>query len=318
DNEQVIEKVVCDNSEHFFGPASFFLPKKLIRTRDGFGTLPDGFAVDLASRTWYLVEAELGHHSVWNHIAPQIAKQLVAVSTPESKQILEDLVIQFFHESDEVNEKFKEENILDIDVRRVIGDILKKPPIIGIPIDRITPDLKEWAETLRCVAKLWIVKKYVEFGNPENVAYDIPEEFRPALDTEEEKAGSRTGQAFYDVTLSDLIQAGLLAAGGKMVMKYRPRGGRIKKYTATVTGDGELIVLGRKFRSPSYAAVFSIQNAGSQRQTANGWKSWKTGKGATLLELRDKYLMEQETTKDKRDVTLIPHASRNKGKRHQR
>ena len=58
-NEQEIEDVVVANAEYFFGPASIFIPKKLIRTKDGFGTIPDGFAVDLASRTWFVVEAEL-------------------------------------------------------------------------------------------------------------------------------------------------------------------------------------------------------------------------------------------------------------------
>ena len=49
DNEQEIENVVIENAEYFFGASSIFLPKKLIRTRDGFGTIPDGFAIDLTS-----------------------------------------------------------------------------------------------------------------------------------------------------------------------------------------------------------------------------------------------------------------------------
>jgi hypothetical protein len=30
-----------------------------------------------------------------------------------------------------------------------------------------------------------LLKKYIEFGSPENVAYEIPEEYRPVLDTTE-------------------------------------------------------------------------------------------------------------------------------------
>jgi hypothetical protein len=145
---------------YFFGASSIFLAKKLIKTREGFGAIPDGFAIDLASRTWYVVEAEVVHHSVWSHIAPQVAKQMIAVATPESRQILEEIMIQMFTESEDVKEKFKEEKIREIDIRKVLGEILSKPPVIGMPIDRISQDLKEWAGTLRNDVRLWVVKKY--------------------------------------------------------------------------------------------------------------------------------------------------------------
>lgn len=290
DSEKEIEDVVNENSEYFFGASSFFLTKKLIRTRDGFGTVPDGFAIDLASRTWFVVEVELIEHSVWNHIAPQIAKQLVAVSTNESRQLLEEIVILMFTESDEIKEKFKEEGIREIDVRKVVGQILKKSPVIGMPINRITQDLKEWAGTLKNEVKLWIVKKYAEFGNSVNVAYEIPEEFRPALDTVEETEKNKAGVTLYDVTLSNLIADGVVSVDEEFVMIYKPKGGTQKKYCAKITSDGEMVVLDRKFRSPSYAALFGIQDAGSSRKTVNGWTSWKNSNGLTLAELREKYL----------------------------
>jgi len=43
-NEQEIEDLVIANSEHFFGPSSIFLQKTKIKTKDGFGTIPDGFS----------------------------------------------------------------------------------------------------------------------------------------------------------------------------------------------------------------------------------------------------------------------------------
>jgi hypothetical protein len=295
ENEQEIEDVVIDNSEYFFGSSSIFLPKKLIKTREGFGTIPDGFAIDLASRTWYVVEAEVVHHSVWSHIAPQVAKQMIAVATPESRQILEEIVIQMFTESEDVKEKFKEEKIREIDIRKVLGEILSKPPVIGMPIDRISQDLKEWAGTLRNDVRLWLVKKYIEFGIPENVAYEIPEEYRPVLDTTEGKEKQKSGIAYYyDVSLSDLLEAGLLSVGDDLVMNYKPRGGNQKKYKATITEDGSMIVLGKKFKSPSYAALLGIQDAGSDRKTVNGWTSWKNKNGKLLANLRLDYLKQKE------------------------
>lgn len=77
-NEDEIETVVFDNFEYLFGPSSFILPKTLIKTTDRIGTIPDGFAIDLSSKRWYIVEAELIKHSVWSHIAPQVSKQIIA------------------------------------------------------------------------------------------------------------------------------------------------------------------------------------------------------------------------------------------------
>jgi len=37
--------------------------------------------------------------------------------------------------------------------------------------------------------------------------------------------------------------------------------------------------------SPSYAAVYCIQKAGSPRKTANGWIMWKTKEGEYLDDL---------------------------------
>jgi hypothetical protein len=92
-NEQEIEDLVIANYEHFFGPSSIMIPKALIKTKDGFGTIPDGFSIDLSSRVWYIVEAELGHHSVWTHIAPQVTKQLLASSRPETRQLLTEVMV---------------------------------------------------------------------------------------------------------------------------------------------------------------------------------------------------------------------------------
>jgi len=294
DNEQEIEDVVIENAEYFFGSSSIFIPKKLIRTKDGFGTIPDGFSIDLATRSWFVVEVELVHHSVWNHIAPQVAKQMIAVATPESRQILEDIVIQMYNESEDVKEKFKEAKIREIDIRRVLGEILRQPPIIGMPIDRISQDLKEWAATLRNDVRLWLVRKLSEFGAPENVAYEIPEENRPILDTTEEKEKAKSGIAYYDVSLADLVDARFLAVGDELVMTYRPRGGNRKKYKAVITEDGSMKVLGKKFKSPSYAALLAIQDAGSDRKTVNGWTSWRNSEGKLLADLRTEYLKLKE------------------------
>lgn len=292
DSEAELEQVIVDNYEYLFGPTSFYLPKAKIKTADGVGTIPDGFAIDIGQKKWYLVEAELMHHSVWNHIAPQVTKQLLASQQAITKRTLVDLAVAQYKADPYTKEKFDDLNIAEINVRQVVGDILETDPIIGVPIDGVTNDLRDWARTLKYKVKLWVVSKFVELNKPTNIVFEFPEEFKPELDTEEESQPQKpnTEIAQYDVELIDLINAGLINVADKLIMAYKPRNGQQKKYEAKILEDGSLEVLGQTFSAPSYAALAGIQDAGSDRKTVNGWTSWKTSGGQTLADLRDKLL----------------------------
>ncbi len=293
-NEQEVEDLVMANSEHFFGPSSILIPKKKIKTKDGFGTIPDGFAIDLSSRIWYIVEAELAHHNVWTHIAPQVTKQLLAAVRLETRQLLTEILVQMVNEDSGTKEKFDDEGIKEIDIRKVLGDIFEKAPIIGMPIDAVSNDLREWAATLKNDVKLWIVRKFTQFGNPKKVAYEIPEEYRPVFDTTDRESQPQSGIKTYDVSISDLIEEGFLEVGSELTMSYKPRGGKQQTYIAKLEADGSLSVLNENFPSPSYAAIYCIQKAGSERTTVNGWMSWKTREGKFLTQVREAYLEKKE------------------------
>jgi hypothetical protein len=294
DSEQELERVVVENAEYLFGPASIYFPKSLIATRDGAGTIPDGYVLDLERRVWYIVEAEISRHSVWSHIAPQVAKQIIAASNPVSKQTLTDIAADRVRNDIDLQERFADEGIHAIDIRRVLGEILAKEPIVAMPIDAVKSDLREWAATLRIPVKLWIVRKYVEFGKPENVMYEIPEEFGPILDTEIVDEDISTELARYDVTLADLVDTDFLSAGQRLRMPYKPRNGGQRNYEGIICEDGSIELLGKRFSSPSYAAVFGIQDAGSDRKTVNGWTAWRTEDGELLSVIRERYLAAQK------------------------
>lgn len=289
DSEEELESVVTDNSERIFGPSSIYLSKTLLKTKEGTGTIPDGFVIDLASRQWYIVEAELTRHSVWSHIAPQVAKQIIAAGQPSSKSRIVDEVVRMMKHDDQVAEKFVDEGIQTVDIRKVLNEIVETTPVVAMPIDAISDDLREWAQTVKSDVKLWLVKKYAEFRDDSNVIYEVPEEYRPALDTKEEKE-REGGRAQYDVTVLDLIDAGLVSVGEELVMSYKPSDGDRREYHATIEEDGALSVLGKSFSAPSYAALHGIQDAGSHRTAVNGWRSWKNRAGLALREIRDEYL----------------------------
>jgi Restriction Enzyme Adenine Methylase Associated len=302
-NESELEQVVFSNYEYLFGPNSFYLPKAKIKTADGVGTIPDGFAIDIGLNKWYLVEAELMHHSVWNHIAPQVTKQILASQQSATKRIIVDLAVQAYQSDPYTKEKFDDLGIAAVNVRQILGDILESDPIVGIPIDGVTNDLKDWARTLKYNVKLWIVNKFIELNNPNNIVFEFPEEFRPELDTGEESQPPEGHLSLveFDVKISDLLRTSLLSTSEKLFMTYKPRNGQQKIYEAKILEDGSLETLGQQFDSPSWAALAGIQNAGSDRVTVNGWTSWKNKEGITLAELRRSYLEvfeKEENCKD--------------------
>ncbi len=294
DSEEEIENVVVENATDIFGASFLYFPKTLIKTSDGTGTIPDGFAIDLAERRWFIVEAETSKHSVWGHIAPQVAKQIVAATQPSTKRILVDLAVKRAQQNSEVGDLFAEANIHQMDIRKILDEIISKKPIIGMPIDAVSKDLEEWANTLNVKVRLWLVRKYAEFGNPKSVLYEIPDDARPVLSTMEDESETKAAIAQYDVSISDLISAGLIKAGEKLTMKYGPKSGEKKIYEGTVGDDGSISVLGRTFPSSSYAAVYVIQSTGSKRKTVNGWTSWKNSGGLWLAELREKFLKKRK------------------------
>jgi hypothetical protein len=219
ENEEELEGVVTENYEYIFGPNSFYLSKKLIKTSDGSGTIPDGFAINLAERKWYIVEAELLKHSVWQHIAPQVSKQIIASQQAESRKLLARLAIDAIKKE---AEKFNELEIDKFNLGIYLNEILEKPAIVGLPIDNTSDDLTDWAKTLKNSVNIWLIKKYVEVGNIDNVIYELPEEYRPMIDTEEDNTfienGTERKIKTYDISVHDLLQAGLLEPGQEPYM----------------------------------------------------------------------------------------------------
>jgi len=304
DSEAELEGVVIANFENLFGRSSLYLPKALIRTKDGFGTIPDGFVVDLSAGRWFLVEAELAKHSVWSHIAPQVAKQIIAARNPASRQLLIDLIVERVQNDPATMEKFAQEGIQVINIRQWLATILEDNPTVSMPINAISSDLREWASTLGVSVELWIVRKHVEDGRPEHVMYEIPE-LRPALDTAEEADGVE--RARHDVSIADLVASGLLRDGQRLLMYWRPTRGDRREFEGFVRAGGVIEELGEPFTSPSKAAVHALKSAGSPRSTSrNGWLTWRTESGESLSSLRDKYRRSHNGQDEEAETSAAP------------
>jgi hypothetical protein len=206
----------------------------------------------------------LSSYSVWNHIAPQITKQILASQQPITKRTITDLSVEQYRNDYSTKEKFDKLDIPEINVRQVLGDILDTDPIIGVPIDGVTNDLKDWARTLKYKVKLWLVNKFVEFNNPTNVVFEFPEEFKPELDTEEEAEEKNTNRETnrYDVEIIDLIASNLINVGDKLYMPYKPRNGQrfiYWSFTLQRCGRSLCTLLTRRLVGFSLHGQYSLQ-----------------------------------------------------------
>ena len=185
-NERELEKVVMDYYKLLFGEYSIYIPQEMITTSSGYGTVPDAIVLNFEKNgAWYIVEVELANHGVWRHIVPQITKQIVAMENPETRKRLIEVFFGKIKKSDELKEKFKEQGINEVDIRKVLEEIIAKPPILVIPIDKVSADLKYWAQVIKNEVTVLEIEKYVNEKTGE-IIYRIPEPITPPPLGEEE------------------------------------------------------------------------------------------------------------------------------------
>ena len=289
ENEQEIEKVVFDNFELLFGSMAILLPKRKIQTLSGVGTIPDGIIIDFQNNRWSILEAELAQHGTWEHIAPQIAKQLTAMRNSVNIELLSSLALELIATNKIFINKLSEEfDIKAINIHSKLNSILRKNPSVALPIDEIPSDLREWAETLQNTVEIWEIQKFIN-TNDNSVLYSIPDDAIPSLSTSHQRTEviklpiySR-GELFRK-----LINEGLLTVDEQLHMDYGMRGKKRQRYYGKVNRDG--IEIDGRVYSPSYAAVTVMQKAGSIRPTANGWLHWKNKDGQLIDSLLKKII----------------------------
>ncbi len=195
-SEDELREMAVENASYFFGSSSFCLSGELLSGEDGFEEFIDGFAVDISNRQWFIINVAIGKLNIWSQIVPKVVKQLVTANKESTMQLLIELITKRLREDNDIMKKFNDEGygkedegvFLD-EIRGVLEEVFSNTPIIGMPIDSVSDDLRNWSETLKSKVKFCVVKQYVESGNPKNVIYQIPDEHIP----ESEPKGSGGG-----------------------------------------------------------------------------------------------------------------------------
>lgn len=284
-NEEEIEKVVLENIGLLFGDYSCLLPKAKLLTIGGKGTIPDGVLINFQSKEWFIIEIERGIHRTWDHIAPQVSKQLTAIVNEASKAKILIQAMEEIKGRKDFRELLSEIGIEDINIHGELQSILSKPPIIALPIDEIPDDLKEWTQTLKNVVRIWIVEKYINEKN--EVIFSIPDVGQDgqaaSVDSEDEDAI----EANKGSLMSKVVKAGVLKVDETVFLDYGPKGKQKTHFEGRIKEDG--IELDGKVYSPSIAALRCIQTISKNRKSSNGWVMWKTTDGQLIDEAFKKW-----------------------------
>lgn len=285
-NEAEIEDVVKNYAEYLFGSSIVFVPKSKITTMGGTGTIPDGFVVDVESEEWFMIEAELASHGTWQHIAPQISRQLAAVDSQATRDSILTIALDLVKSDKNAAGVFADLGIAQLYIHGKLQTILSKSPTIAIPIDGVPSDLQAWAKTLKFKVKIWVIEKYQSLDGS-SILYSVPDENVPTIATSTNKGQpTSTVAARWSQPYQDIMQAGLIHEGQKVTLEYGSKGKQKQVFEGILRKEG--VEVDGKVMSLSASAVYSIQKAGSPRQTANGWIMWKTEDGTFMNDFYNK------------------------------
>jgi len=280
-DETEVETVVISNFNLLFGDYSILLDKNLITTNSGKSTIPDGIIIDFQEKIWYILEVERGIHGTWEHIAPQISKQITAMESIDTKNKIAENCIKKINKLSGFKELLSEIDIEEINIHGTINKILLQSPKVALPIDFIPNDLKDWTKTLKVEVIVWLIEKYIDIDG--NILFSIPDK---ELEDDSEHYNNNEGEKTKGDFLTQVIEKGLLAIGDELYFEYGPKGKTKTKFTGIVRKNG--IEVDGEVSSVSVSSLRCIQKVNPSRTTSNGWVVWKTKNGKLINELYKK------------------------------
>lgn len=171
--EDAFEQIVKEHAKDIFGEQSIYLDiKHKLRTKSGIGSIPDGYVIILGDEPcWHIVEVELSSHPLYDHIVPQVSKFISSVNNSSTQRDIVDTLYQEIN-SDEFLKLRLKKAIGTTDTHKFLTDLISKPPVVTIIIEKRTEQLDE---ALNMLAYLPQNKKVVELQSfvREGVGIDV-------------------------------------------------------------------------------------------------------------------------------------------------
>ncbi|MBM2824798.1 MAG: hypothetical protein HW402_462, partial [Dehalococcoidales bacterium] len=148
-SEDEFERVVKEHAQDIFGEQAIFLDRKQkLKSLSGIGSIPDGYVIVLGDTPqWHIVEMELSSHPLHDHIVAQVSKFINGISTPLRRG---DIIGAIYGEitRDGLFKLRVEQAIGSGEIYKFLSDLMAKPPILTIIIEKETEGLREAISTL--------------------------------------------------------------------------------------------------------------------------------------------------------------------------
>lgn len=159
--EKDLEDIVVEHAVDLFGENAFYFNrKKLIKSKAGIASIPDGYLIDLGKKKrWFVVELELSTHPIYDHIVTQIQRFKSGIRNPEARDTIRDALYREIVENPYLNLRFKEK-IESGEIHHTLTRILSEDPGLAIVIDEKTRELEEAIEALGMKTEIVTLRTY--------------------------------------------------------------------------------------------------------------------------------------------------------------
>lgn len=142
--EEEFEQIVKEHAQDIFGEQSLYLDmKQKLKSDLGTSSVPDGFVIFFGdSRHWRIVEVELSWHQLHDHIVSQVGRFISGIENLNTQIKIVDAVDNKLAKDDLRRLRLKKA-IEPVEVYKFLLNLISKPPILTVIIEKETPGLKE-------------------------------------------------------------------------------------------------------------------------------------------------------------------------------
>jgi predicted small metal-binding protein len=294
-NEDEFVRMVEEHAKDIFGEQSIYLDiKHKLKSKSGIGSIPDGYVIVFGDEPhWHIVEVELSTHPLYEHIVPQISKFINGIKNPSTQR---DIVDTLYREidSDDFLKLHLKKAMGTTETYKFLSDLVSKPPIVTIIIEKHTEQLDEVIQALaHPQIKIVEFQTFTREGVGLNVHVHL---FEPLYKPHEGQRGklirgtkAEEGKTkAKKVTFQELEKTGL-AKGGQILRFYHTRlFDNEQAQIVTSSNELEYKADGKLYSASELAKKLLIKHGFKHDEhPVAGPKYWKTEDGKLLDDLNE-------------------------------
>ncbi len=294
-SEEKFESLVKEHSSEIFGDNSIYIDlKHKMKSNAGVGSIPDGYVIILGdSPSWHIVEVELSSHPLYEHIVPQVKKFYTGIKNPYTQKDITEMIFREIESNSELKLKF-EKISGTTQSYKYLSDLISKPPILTVIIEKDTEVLREVIEPDSKVVEF---RTFIRENSDLSVHVHL---FEPIYDSTSLQKTDTCYSTFtlpsctYNhiaakskrVTFSELINAGLLKDGQVLIFYHTRLYNDECAYVVASENKLRYQLDNRLYTKTELAEQLSIKH-GYKKTAMRGPKFWKTEDNVLLIDLEE-------------------------------